>query len=286
MAEEISFHEELVIEAKRAGKRFIKVRLNPRHWPSETSEEKKITGGVELRGHRRPGVGGHASWGFSERRDGDLRFNWDPRERDFICMMYDDQGPGYFSGVGFNRDLLASHYGDGMFVIDDPDVIADVQNRIENLQGSKSKSYEEKQAFKSRQQASVIDRQVRELEERKKRLIQEAEKKQKAAEFRKKQSGENPNPADGAVFDPRTNAWIKPGGSIPEQGAPKLTDVEPQASAGGRLPSEEEEDAMVQKTLTKGSGEPPFPQDAGTGEPPPASESSEQVKALKGILGD
>jgi recombination DNA repair RAD52 pathway protein len=73
-----------------------------------------------------------------------MNFFFERQEREFICDLYDDKGPGYFSPIGYNRDLLASHMiseelEDQFFVIKDPIVMADIKNRIDYIKKFKMK---------------------------------------------------------------------------------------------------------------------------------------------------
>lgn len=126
-----------IAEAKRQGKQFIKVLLHPRQ-TERISERHFITGCVELKGYK-TGVGHNARFSFQEITGGTAKFEFDVSEREWICWLYDDNLQGPYSPFGFNRDFLAGHFKQEMFIIKDPQVYADVKQRAIYLEKNRDK---------------------------------------------------------------------------------------------------------------------------------------------------
>lgn len=166
------------VEAKKFGHRFIKVYLHPSKI-GRNQQEVIISGCVDLVGTP-SGLNdrGQRSYNFHEQYGASMKFILDDNEGEFVCWLYDDQGKGYFSETGYNRDLLASHYNDNFFTINDVDVLKDVQERAEWRSAHKKDKYREGIAPKIKQ-ASKEDL-AKEIEALQKKLqnLEEIEKEQ------------------------------------------------------------------------------------------------------------
>lgn len=169
--------EELA-EAKKKGHKFMKIYLHP----SKIQRNQKkiiISGAVTLQAVK---VGldqfGGTEYRFVEKRGDSMIFEFDSAEREYVCWLYDDVGRGYFSPVGYNRDLLASHWKEDFFIIKDPEAYADVKLRhdyiSENPKATTIDVKSEKainQHISSGQNVEEIDNQIKFLQQRKTQVI-------------------------------------------------------------------------------------------------------------------
>jgi len=166
-----------VLEAKRQGHKFIKLFLH-RSRIGRNQAEIIISGAVALRGIKKgSGIGGLPDYDFHPVVGESLVFTFSREEREYVCWMYDDQEPGYFSPIGYNRDLLATHLDDNFFVVNDVAVLQDIQSRYEWLKSNPDKRNKRQvaAAFTTGAPQSVdeIDAQIEMLKERK-RLAMES----------------------------------------------------------------------------------------------------------------
>ena len=152
-----------VIEAKRKGFKFIKVILD-RSRIGRNQSEIHIAGAVILKGFKKGmGTGGLPEYNFEPRGGESMIFQFSREEREYVCWLYDDDGPGYFSRIGFNRDLLASHLEEKCFILSDPDVEKDVIARYEFIKsnpGKKRKQIKENIVVKDSDSVEDIDAQI------------------------------------------------------------------------------------------------------------------------------
>jgi hypothetical protein len=183
-----------IAEAKHLGHKFMKIFLHPDRI-GRNQKQIIISGAVVLKGFI-TGNDNHGRMGytFEERRGDSMVFNYDPQEREYVCWLYDDPGMGYFSETGYNRDLLASHFNDNFFIIQDPDVYADVNLRAEYLKKNPNTKYKKKTSVdKSLNTIDDIDSQIKFLKQRKEILAkteeikkEEEKKKEEAVKKAKK----------------------------------------------------------------------------------------------------
>ena len=166
-----------VVEAKRQNYRFIKVFLH-RDRIGRGQSEILISGCVGIQGSKvgTGGIGGLAEYEFRTVHSDEMRFTFDRNEREYVCHLLDDQGPGYFSEVGYNRDLLASHLNENYFVIQDASVLKDIQKRHALLLSNGGKKVKMKKApvLDNNSTSEDIDAQIKFLEEKKKLLSDES----------------------------------------------------------------------------------------------------------------
>lgn len=167
-----------VVEAKRQGHRYIKLFLD-RSRIGRNQDSIIISGAVILRGIRKgSGIGGLPDYEFQAVAGESLVFTFSREEREYICWMYDDEMPGYFSPVGYNRDLLASHLNESFFIINDVAVLQDVQNRaqwlVDNPKRRNQRQSNPSFAGQATKATSVdeLDREIEILKERKRLAIQ------------------------------------------------------------------------------------------------------------------
>jgi hypothetical protein len=162
-----------VAEAKRQGHRFIKLFLN-RNMVQRNKGEILISGAVALIGTKKgSGFGGLPDFDFKPKQGESLHFSFSREEMEYMCWMFDDQGPGYFSSVGYNRDLLASHLEEDFFVIPDPAVLEDVKKRHSYMKANPGKkNHMREPAMMSTTAESVedIDAQIEYLKSRKENI--------------------------------------------------------------------------------------------------------------------
>jgi hypothetical protein len=204
-----------VIEAQRQGHRFFKIFLD-RSRIGHQQAELLISGAVILRGFKKgSGIGGAPEFEFKAVHGQSLVFRYSKADADFVCMMYDDPGPGYFSATGYNRDLLATHYGENFFYVKDPEIKADIEKRVIWLEENKDKRNQRRKdpSIMSTTVNNVddIDSQIAFLESKKKEMLakdnnanlppsDEAEKKRlernaKQRAYRKKKADKAQAPA-------------------------------------------------------------------------------------------
>lgn len=120
---------DVIMEAKRLGHKFIKVILH-RNMIQRSQNEIVISGVTILREFKKGlGTGGIPEYSFKVQGGENLVFSFSREDREFVAFMFDDQEKGYFSPKGYNRDVLASHLDDDMFVIHDEAVLEDVKAR-------------------------------------------------------------------------------------------------------------------------------------------------------------
>jgi len=133
-----------LIEARRAGHKFMKIYLH-RDRIGQMQRKISICGAVTLIGYKK-GVDGMGlpKFDFREVRGESMVFEFDYSEREFICWLYDDPGPGYFSKTGYNRDLLASHWEENFFIIQDPELYADIHARYKYHKANPTKTVQKK----------------------------------------------------------------------------------------------------------------------------------------------
>lgn len=166
-----------VIEAQRKGHKFIKLYLN-RSMVGRNQSEIVISGVVALRGiPKGSGMGGMPEYEFESRGGEALVFRYSRDEREYTAWMFDDMGPGYFSSVGYNRDILASHLEDSFFEIRDQSVLNDVMERrdfLTNNPGKKNKIRKVPMLETTALTAEDIDAQIQHLL-KKKETIQKSE---------------------------------------------------------------------------------------------------------------
>lgn len=129
--ENLSPEINLIAEAKRHGSKFIKVYLHPNAVGNSTGPI-RFSGCVELKGSM-SGIGPQAKYTFREIRGGSFEFQYSENEHEWICWLFDDQQKGSFSPIGYNRDLLAGHIGQRIFVIKDSLIYTDLKRRAEWL---------------------------------------------------------------------------------------------------------------------------------------------------------
>lgn len=128
-----------VIEAKRQGHKFIKVFLHP-EIIQRNANEVAISGAIVLKAEKRGvGAGGLPDYHFTAEGGETLIFRFNRAEREFMCWVFDDKGPGYFSPIGYNRDLLASHLEENFFIIPDEKVKKDIENRYQYMKENPGK---------------------------------------------------------------------------------------------------------------------------------------------------
>ena len=131
-----------IAEAKKLGHKFIKVYLHPSKI-GKGQKEVLIGGAIILRGYRK----GDDDFDFIPEKDANMVFIYDRNEREHICWLYDDPGKGYFSDVGYNRDLLATHWTENYFVLKEPSVYAEVKRRYEFLKENPPNRKQRKEQF-------------------------------------------------------------------------------------------------------------------------------------------
>ena len=165
-----------VIEAKRKGYKFIKVILHHERI-QRGQKEILISGCVGLQAIKvgSDGIGGLPEYEFKLTQSDEMRFVFDKNEREYVCQLLDDKGPGYFSEISFNRDLLASHFTQNYFIIDDPEVKKDVEKRYNYLLSLNGKKVTRKAApvLDNNATEEEIDEQIRFLKEKKKSIKKE-----------------------------------------------------------------------------------------------------------------
>jgi hypothetical protein len=101
---------------------------------------------------------------------GKLNFIPNPYGAGNVVFLIDDQEPvpaGSKSGahIGYNRDFLASHYGEGIFAIDDPEIDAEIKARYENI----LKKLDEERPMQDARTARVAE--ISKIEENKRKGI-------------------------------------------------------------------------------------------------------------------
>lgn len=165
-----------ILEAQAQGHKFIKVYLNMRIF-GRTQNEMIISGGVKLIASQTGnGMAGLPEYSFEERSGESFRFALDVKERQYTCHILDDQGPGYFSPIGYNRDLLATHMEEGFFMIPDKEVEADVLKRAEYIKENKKKHVSKKDRpavlTSTANTPEDIDSHIKYLLEKKKSILQ------------------------------------------------------------------------------------------------------------------
>ncbi len=162
-----------VIEAKRQNYRFIRVFLH-RDRIGRGQKEILISGCVGLHAYKTgmDGIGGTSEYEFKTIHGDEMRFTFDKNEREYVCDLLDDQGPGYFSEVGFNRDLIASHFSEPYFIIKDVEVLKDIKKRYETLIALGGEKIERKKApvLNNNSTSEDIDEQIKFLQNMKKTL--------------------------------------------------------------------------------------------------------------------
>ena len=120
-----------IAEAKKQGHKFHKIYLH-RSKAGKGQQKISISGAIILRGYR-SGIDQDETFTFQPMSNENLDFYWDRNEREFICWLYEDQGPGYFSNKCYNKDLLATHFDQDYFIIKEPELFAEVKTRYEWL---------------------------------------------------------------------------------------------------------------------------------------------------------
>lgn len=165
--------------AKREGFKFIKVNLHPRAQGKGVGPF-RFSGCIELKGWK-SGIGAQAKYSFREIRGGQFSFEWSEADADFVCWLLDDTQRGPYSAIGFNRDLLAAHLGQNVFIVSDPAVYIDVKKRAEWLKNNIDRIRKEKEEKRnnldkrnkipsSGDNISDLDDQIRFLKSRKEQL--------------------------------------------------------------------------------------------------------------------
>jgi len=172
-----------LVEAQRLGFKFMKIYL---HRERIGRLQKRITigGAVSLVGYKKGQDDmGQQAYEFVERRGESMVFDFDAQEREFICWLYDDAGQGYFSETGYNRDLLASHMDFNFFIIKDPELLVDIEQRYDYMKKHPGKKRYKAKPLNEKLTGSMnisdIDNQMKFLQSRKDMLVSLEEKSEK-----------------------------------------------------------------------------------------------------------
>ena len=166
-AEEMMVHV-AIREAKKAGHKFIELYYN-----QELIQDAELQAEVRINGVQAVRV--YESRDKQNRRTydvvvkgGQLIFRLDEEIGEWVGEMLDDKTEGLYGEIGYNRDILASHYETGEFIIKDKRIEREVKSRLEKIK----KIRHQKDVERVAKDTSILPS----LEEEKKRLEEKIEK--------------------------------------------------------------------------------------------------------------
>jgi len=159
------------VAAMKQGYKFIELRLNPEK--VRTSQQQVRITGVKCANAYSAGLAKNGIRQYDiVKQGGHLVFKLDLEEGEYKGWLYDDEEKGPYSEIGYNRDVLASHYHEDRFIIVDPKIRKDVEKRAKLVKKHISESLAEKEEAKPMNSVEDIDAQIEMLQQQKQALTE------------------------------------------------------------------------------------------------------------------